>query len=80
MVLRGKWKKLGLLALTGALVVGTAWAAANILEVPAGTTNGFYFCSMILMAYPPPDAARSVSFDLLVTFICLMVYACGFFS
>ena len=40
MVLRGKWKKLGLLALTGALAVGTAWAAANILEVPAGTTNG----------------------------------------
>ena len=43
MVLRGKWKKLGLLALTGALAVGTAWAAANILEVPAGTTNGADF-------------------------------------
>ena len=41
--MRGKWKKLGLLALTGALAVGTAWAAANILEVPAGTTNGADF-------------------------------------
>ena len=40
MVLRKRWKKLVLLALTGALAVGTAWAAANIREVPAGTTNG----------------------------------------
>jgi len=42
-VLRGKRKVLGWLVLTGALAVGTAWAAATVLEVPAGTTNGADF-------------------------------------
>ncbi|WP_298779814.1 hypothetical protein [uncultured Fretibacterium sp.] len=41
--MRGKRKVLGWLVLTGALAVGTAWAAATVLEVPAGTTNGADF-------------------------------------